>query len=156
MRILMVCLGNICRSPLAEGLMRLKMQSRGYSEVIVDSAGTGGWHVGQAPDKRSIAVAKKYGIDISSQCARKFEQEDFEKFDYIFAMDKSNLNDILALANNEKQKSKAHLFLTFAGITPLQEVPDPWYGDDSDFESVYHLLEKACEQAALRISKSTK
>lgn len=105
MNILMVCLGNICRSPLAEGIMRSKLGK----EYFVDSAGTGSWHVGQAPDKRSIAVAKKYGIEISHLRARQFQVKDFDEFDYILAMDSSNYRDILSLARSEEDRMKVRL-----------------------------------------------
>lgn len=144
----MVCLGNICRSPLAEGIMREKLTSFG-SSVNIDSAGTGGWHAGEAPDRRSIAIAARYHIDISSQRARKLQKADLDKFDIIFAMDTNNHKDILAMAD-ENQQEKVHLFLEFAGMGK-QDVPDPWYGDMTDFESVYHLLDKAGDKVALRL-----
>ena len=106
-KILMVCLGNICRSPLAEGIMRSKLSE----DFIVDSAGTGGWHAGELPDKRSISTAKNRGLDITNQKARQFNRSDFEIFDYIFVMDNSNYKDVLALAPNEEVKSKVKLIL---------------------------------------------
>lgn len=151
MRILMVCLGNICRSPLAEGILREKV--RNWPELpIIDSAGTGGWHAGQTPDKRSIAIASRYGIDISMQRARKFSPDDFNDFDYIFAMDRSNLNDILALAPQE-HSSKVHLLLDYAGKGEA-DVPDPWYGDESDFEAVYQLLNEALDEVQRKLEIS--
>jgi protein-tyrosine phosphatase len=131
----MVCLGNICRSPLAEGILRSKL-SEGF---LVDSAGTGNWHVGQAPDKRSVSVAGKYGIDISNQIARQFNRKDFDEFNLIFAMDESNYRDIISLANSEKQKSKVKLILG------NKNVPDPYFGEDDDFEQVYKLLDEATD-----------
>lgn len=135
MNILMVCLGNICRSPLAEGIMRSKLGK----EYFVDSAGTGSWHVGQAPDKRSIAVAKKYGIEISHLRARQFQVKDFDEFDYILAMDSSNYRDILSLARSEEDRMKVRLILHD------QDVPDPYYGGEDGFELVYQLLVEAVD-----------
>lgn len=135
MKILMVCLGNICRSPLAEGIMRSKLGE----EYFVDSAGTGSWHVGQAPDKRSIAVAKKYGIEISHLRARQFQVKDFDEFDYILAMDSSNYRDILSLARSEEDRMKVRMILHD------QDVPDPYYGGEDGFELVYQLLDEAVD-----------
>ena len=136
MKILMVCLGNICRSPLAEGIMRSKLGETCY----VDSAGTGNWHVGQKPDKRSIAIAQKYGIDISAQRARQFHLNDFEEFDLIFAMDSSNFQDLLSLAKKEEHKAKVQLILGDANV------PDPYYGGEEGFENVYQMLDEAIDQ----------
>ncbi len=136
MKILMVCLGNICRSPLAHGVMEHLVNERGLPWEI-DSAGTGGWHVGQQPDSRSIAVAKKYGVDISTQVCRKFNPRDFENFDHILVMDMNNLRDVSTLAGNEAELRKVRLFLK-EGI-----VPDPYY-DDDQFDEVYQMIEKRC------------
>jgi len=155
MRILMVCLGNICRSPLAEGLMQAKLEQAGLSDFRVDSAGTGGWHAGESPDKRSILVARKYGIDIGNQRARKFQREDFDRFDYIFVMDEANKKDVLSLTERALQRGRVHLFLPFCGISYPKEVPDPWYGNESDFEAVYQLLDKACSLAVSKLLKSS-
>lgn len=133
MKILMVCLGNICRSPLAEGIMR----HRTDCNWVIDSAGTGNWHVGNRPDKRSIAIAEKYGIDISNQSARQFSVKDFDKFDLIFAMDSSNYSDILKLAQSEEHRSKVKLILGNG------DVPDPYYGGEDGFEHVFQLLDEA-------------
>lgn len=141
----MVCLGNICRSPLAEGILRSKLNE----EFHVDSAGTGDWHVGQGPDKRSVAVAKKYGIDISMQRARQFQTSDFEDFDLIYVMDESNFKDVIAIAKNENQKSKVKLIL---GDLENKNVPDPYYGGDEGFENVYKMLDEVAEQIAKQIS----
>lgn len=148
MKILMVCLGNICRSPLAEGILNNKLRSSGY-EAFVDSAGTGGWHAGESPDKRSIKVANDRGIDISQQRARKVKKEDLNSFDLIFAMDQNNLSDLLQIAEKDQQ-FKIHLYLEFAGFGK-KDVPDPWYGNESDFIHVFDLLEDATEIAAQRI-----
>ena len=138
MKILMVCLGNICRSPLAHGILEHLAREKGLDWEI-DSAGTGNWHVGQQPDKRSIAVAKKYGVDISGQCCRQFDISDFEKYDQILVMDYSNLNDVKALAPGEADHQKVALFLK-DGI-----VPDPYY-DDNEFDPVYRMVEKRCRE----------
>ena len=134
----MVCLGNICRSPLAHGILEHLAREKGLDWEI-DSAGTGNWHVGQQPDKRSIAVAKKYGVDISGQCCRQFDISDFEKYDHILVMDYSNLNDVKALAPGEADHQKVALFLK-DGI-----VPDPYY-DDNEFDPVYCMVEKRCRE----------
>lgn len=138
MKILMVCLGNICRSPLAHGVMEYMVKEHGLNWQI-DSAGTGGWHVGQQPDSRSIAVAKKYGVDISGQVCRKFDNSDFEAFDQILVMDLNNLEDVRSMARNESDHQKVSLFLK-EGI-----VPDPYYNDDQ-FDPVYQMIEKRCSE----------
>ena len=139
----MVCLGNICRSPLAEGIMRKKIEERGLP-WIVDSAGTSSWHIGQSPDKRSIEVAKKYGIDISRQRGRQIEAKDLETFDFIYAMDTNNLQEILKLASTPVLQSKVKLILHESGVRDTENVPDP-YWDDDGFENVYQLLQEACQ-----------
>lgn len=145
----MVCLGNICRSPLAEGIMRARLEAHFDGSLFIDSAGTGAWHAGESPDRRSIAVANKHGIDISNQRARKLIKEDLDRFDIIFAMDQSNLSDILSLAEPE-HFGKIHLLLEFAGLGK-KDVPDPWHGDADDFESVYRLLSEACDLATPKL-----
>lgn len=142
-KILMVCLGNICRSPLAEGILRSKLDSN----FIIDSAGTGGWHAGETPDKRSIQTAKNHGIDISNQKARKFSIADFDLFDYIYVMDQSNYKDVINLAPDEAAKAKVALILGDS-----KEVPDPYYGGQEGFENVYYLLDQACEEIAKNLS----
>jgi len=149
----MVCLGNICRSPLAEGILRSKLVKL-IPNILIDSAGTIGMHAGQAPDHRSISVALNHGIDISKQHARKFSIEDFEHFDVIFAMDNSNKKDILSLARSKSDQQKVHLFLEYAGIEGTKEVPDPYYGGQKEFEEVYLLIDKASELTALKITLS--
>lgn len=142
-KILMVCLGNICRSPLAEGILRSKI---GDLDIIVDSAGTAAYHEGNPPDKRSIAIAKKYGLDISGQRARKFTIQDFEEFDKIYVMDKSNFSDILSLSDNSVFRNKVELILKKVSTIDYEEVPDPYYGGNDGFELVYGLLDEACNQ----------
>ena len=145
-RILMVCLGNICRSPLAEGILRSKVDRH----IHIDSAGTGGYHVGELPDRRSIAVAKKYGIDITDQRCRKFIVEDFDHFDLIYVMDRSNYEDVLALARTDKDRSKVKMILDELFPGEYVDVPDPYYGGDRGFYNVYMMLEKACTVIAAK------
>ena len=141
-KVLMVCLGNICRSPLAEGILQSKVDDK---KIIVDSAGTAGYHVGELPDKRSIEVARKYGIDLTNQRSRKFTPKDFITFDLIFAMDQDNYNQIVSLASTEKEKTKVHLILNESYPSQNKEVPDPYYGGHQGFENVFKMLNKACE-----------
>ena len=136
MKILMVCLGNICRSPIAHGILEKHASDKGLQWEI-DSAGTGGWHTGSPPDHRSIAIAKRYGVDISNQSCRQFEIDDFDKYDHILVMDYSNLNDVKALARNDIDHNKVSLFLK------NDIVPDPYY-DDTQFDPVYKMVEERC------------
>ena len=147
--ILMVCLGNICRSPLAEGILRSKVNPE---KIFIDSAGTAAYHIGEPPDPRSISVALKYGIDLRSQKARKLILRDFMKFDRIYAMDEHNYQKIISLAQNDDDKKKVKMILN--EVTPAQNlsVPDPYYGGDQGFEEVYQMLEKACEAIANRLT----
>ena len=138
MKILMVCLGNICRSPLAHGILEHLVKEKKLNWEI-DSAGTGNWHIGEKPDRRSIAVAQKYGVDITNQSCRQFDITDFEKYDHILTMDQNNLSDVISLANGDDGVEKVRLFLK-TGI-----VPDP-YHDDNQFEPVYLMIEKRCKE----------
>lgn len=149
-KILMVCLGNICRSPLAEGILASKLPT---DKFIVDSAGTGDWHVGSEPDKRSIAIAKQKGLDISCQKARQFATQDFTDYDYIFAMDGSNYQNILALAPNQKSKEKVKLILNELFENENADVPDPYFGLENGFEIVYNMLDEVCENIASKLKK---
>ena len=142
-RILMVCLGNICRSPLAEGIMRAKLFGRNNYEV--DSAGTSGWHVGDPPDPRSVAIAKEMGLDITGQRGRQFNVADFDRFDHIFVMDNSNHRDLLKLARTEHDKQKVSLILDTLFPGENVDVPDPYYGGNDGFAKVYDMLDQACE-----------
>jgi len=151
-KILMVCLGNICRSPLAEGILQSKVDNNLF---VVDSAGTSSYHIGNKPDPRSIAIAKKKGIDITQQQARQFVKQDFLDFDIIYAMDNSNYNNIIALAENDKQKSKVNLILNESYPEQNLDVPDPYYGGDKGFENVFNMLDDACNKIKLRLSKLT-
>lgn len=149
-KILMVCLGNICRSPLAEGILKSKLPKESF---LVDSAGTGGWHAGELPDKRSVLTAKNKGIDISDQRARQFKLADFQQFDYIFAMDNSNYKDIIRLAPDEASKNKVKLILNELYPGENIPVPDPYYGEQNGFEQVYNLLDDACNIIADKLKK---
>jgi protein-tyrosine phosphatase len=140
--VLMVCLGNICRSPLAEGILKSKVNSK---KIFVDSAGTSAWHIGKSPDPRSIEVAAKYGIDIALQKARQLTQEDFDKFDLIYVMDASNYQNVLKLARNKDDRSKVKMILNESYPSEDKEVPDPYYGGALGFENVYQMLENACD-----------
>ncbi len=140
-KILMVCLGNICRSPLAEGIMRSKLTS---DDVIVDSAGTANYHIGNSPDKRSVSVAKKYGINISHLKGRQFNISDFDAFDMIYVMDQSNFKNVIALARNDEDITKVKLILNEVYPNQNYNVPDPYYGGDEGFENVYKMLDEAC------------
>lgn len=144
MKILMVCLGNICRSPLADGLMRDKIKGQGLS-AIVDSAGTSNHHFNEAPDPRMRATAREMGINIDHLRARQFSTNDFEEFDLIFAMDQSNYRNIVKLAKSEVEKSKVHLLLNELHPNQNMEVPDPYYGGDQGFKNVYRLLDEATD-----------
>lgn len=137
----MVCLGNICRSPLAEGIMRSKLPEN----FIVDSAGTISMHEGEHPDRRAIKTATKHGIDISKLKSRPIKKEDLEQFDKIFCMDLKNLRDVSSLAENETERQKISLLLNETGNNRNAEVPDPYYGGMEDFENVYQMLDNACE-----------
>lgn len=148
MRILMVCLGNICRSPLAEGILKSKIFS---DNVFVDSAGTSGHHEGELPDKRSILIAEKNGIDITNQRSRKFIISDFDNYDLIYAMDQSNYRDILSLARNDEDSLKVNMILNESNPGKNLDVPDPYYGGQKGFEHVFELLNDACEIIASKI-----
>ena len=142
MKVLMVCLGNICRSPLAEGILKTKLKEKKLTWQV-DSAGTSSWHINSLPDSRSIAIARLHGIDITDQRARQFQESDLENFDLILAMDADNYNAILAKVNKE-QASKVKMILNYAYPNENRRVPDPYYNDG--FEQVYQLLDVACDQ----------
>ena len=139
----MVCLGNICRSPLAEGILKSKLPEN----FIVDSAGTSAFHKGEIPDERAISIAKEQGIDISNQRSRPFQIWDFDEFDRIYCMDKSNLSNVLSMAENDRQKEKVSLILDILEDS-ISEVPDPYYSGKESFEKVYQLLDRACTAIA--------
>ncbi|OYQ37782.1 protein-tyrosine-phosphatase [Flavobacterium cyanobacteriorum] len=144
----MVCLGNICRSPLAEGILQSKLPR---DKFFVDSAGTGNWHVGQGPDKRSVLTAKSRGLDISCQTARQFNVEDFTKFDHIYVMDTSNYKDVVMLAPDTAAKAKVKLMMD--EIFPGQnvDVPDPYWSEQGGFDKVYDMLDEACTLVAKKL-----
>lgn len=148
MKILMVCLGNICRSPLAEGIMRRLADEQNLNWEI-SSAGTGDWHINQPADKRSIAVARNFGYDISKQRARHFNESMFDEFDHILVMDQNNLKDVLKLASNDLQRNKVSLFLP-----DELEVTDPYF-DDKLFEPVFLEIEQRCKQLINELNKAT-
>ena len=145
----MVCLGNICRSPLAEGILQSKINT---DKVFVDSAGTAAYHIGNLPDERSIDVARKYGIDITNQRARKFTVKDFDNFDFIYAMDESNYQNILLLARSKEDKNKVEMILNETKSNQNLSVPDPYYGGNQGFENVYKMLDEVCEIIANKLS----
>ena len=147
-KILMVCLGNICRSSLAEGILQSKVNKE---LVFVDSAGTAAYHVGNLPDERSIAVAKQYGIDISNQQARKFTEKDFLNFDVIYAMDKSNYQNIISLATSDEDVEKVKMILNESQPDKNYSVPDPYYGGKNGFEEVYKMLNQACDSILYKL-----
>lgn len=142
-RVLFVCTGNICRSPTAEGAFRRVVQAAGLSGSIdIDSAGTHGYHVGDAPDPRSISAAALRGIDIADLKARKVSVRDFDTFDLILAMDHGHLNHLRAI-RREEHKAEVRLFLDFHAEERHRDVPDPYYGEQADFERVLDLVESA-------------
>jgi len=143
MKILVVCLGNICRSPLGHGVLEHLVREQGLDWEI-DSAGTGSWHIGEAPDRRSVAVAKKYGIDISGQRARQFNKADFSYYDRILVMDRNNLRDVLAMASTVEERGKVSLFLED------DVVPDPYF-DHTLFDPVYQMIEQRCQELIQRL-----
>jgi protein-tyrosine phosphatase len=147
-KILMVCLGNICRSPLAEGILASKLPKEKF---IVDSAGTGSWHIGSNPDSRSIATAKKNKIDISRQKGRQISIHDFEQFDYIYVMDNSNYQDVIRLTNNPEHHQKVQLILNELYPDENVDVPDPYYGTPNGFEMVYNMLDEVSTIIAAKL-----
>jgi len=148
--ILMVCLGNICRSPLAEGILKSKLPAEDF---FVDSAGTSGYHEGEKPDPRSIEVALKNGLDISNQKSRPFTVSDFDTYDYIYVMDHSNYNNVVHLARNASDNNKVKLILEHTPDAYTLEVPDPYYGGNKGFDNVYELLDNACDVIASELLK---
>ena len=139
----MVCLGNICRSPLAEGILKSKAKN-----LEVDSAGTAGYHVGKQPDIRSIDIAKKHDINLTNQRARQFSTRDFDDFDKIYVMDTDNYSKIISLARSQEDMDKVDLILNEIYPKEYKSVPDPYYGGDEGFQNIYNLLETSCEVIA--------
>ena len=150
-KIVMVCLGNICRSPLAEGILRSKLPSPAFT---IDSAGTAHLHVGKKPDDRSVAVAKKNGLDISHQRGQQFTAVFFDEFDYVFVMDQSNYEHVVALAQTSEHKQKVQLILNELFPGENVDVPDPYYGLANGFDQVYQMLDLACDTLAERLLKA--
>lgn len=147
-KILMVCLGNICRSPLAEGILKSKLPN---NKFIVDSAGTANYHVGNPPDKRSVVIAEKYGLDISNLRGRQFNASDFDDFDFIYVMDESNYKNVISLARNEADIKKVNYILNEVYSGKNFDVPDPYYGGPEGFENIYKMLDEACSRIAKRL-----
>lgn len=141
----MVCLGNICRSPMAQGILEQKLKDNNIT-ALVDSAGTASYHVGDCPDQRATDKSQNRGVDISKQIGRQFSVKDFDDFDMIFAMDNYNLKDIQTLARNEDDMKKADLILNKIFPGENMSVPDPYYGGDEGFDNVFNLLNEACEK----------
>jgi protein-tyrosine phosphatase len=150
--VLVVCLGNICRSPMAEGVLRARIQASALAgRVVVDSVGTGAWHVGQPPDARAIATAARHGVDISGLRGRQLSRDDFMRHDWLLCADRSNLRDVMARGPVDAH-SRCALLLDWAGVAPeATEVPDPYTGDTADFEHVWALLDRAAEGVVARL-----
>jgi len=146
--ILMVCLGNICRSPLAEGILKSKLPEDSFS---VESAGTSNYHIGELPDMRSIAIAKTYDIDITTQRGRQFVVSDFDVYEIIYVMDSSNYQNVVKLARNTEDISKVKLILDELSNNAISDVPDPYYGGDQGFQNVFDLLELASNNIAQKL-----
>lgn len=141
----MVCLGNICRSPIAEGILRHKLIEQNIEGVETDSAGTSSYHIGEAPDARMRQTAKANGVNIDDLQARQFGVSDYDQFDLIYAMDASNYNNMIALARNDEDKSKVKLILNEINPGANNAVPDPYYGGDEGFQHVYDLLDESTD-----------
>ena len=151
-RLLVVCLGNICRSPLAEGALRARIEASPLAgRVVVDSAGTGGWHAGEPPDRRAIACARGYGVDIGRLRARQLKAADFERFDWLLCADAQNLRDARCVAP-AGLANRAVLLLDWAGVETLGEVADPYYGDVIDFERTWRQVDVAAQRIVARIT----
>jgi protein-tyrosine phosphatase len=144
MKVLMVCLGNICRSPLAQGILEHKVKEKGL-DWVVDSAGTGGGHSGMGPDNRSQQIAMKHGIDISAQEARRIRYSDISEFDIIYCMDSTNLVNVRDICHTLEEEAKVKLIMEESDPGKRMDVPDPYYGDPAGFEKIYQLLDRACE-----------
>jgi len=151
MKILMVCLGNICRSPLAEGILRKKAEERNLG-IEVDSCGTSGYHDGEAPDPRSVQNAEENGLDISNLISRKFTYKDFQEFKHIFVMDSSNYKNVEITSKNKEEMDKVDFILNMTYPGENRSVPDPYFGGDSGFQNVYDLLDEACENLIKKLS----
>ncbi|TDW99302.1 low molecular weight protein-tyrosine-phosphatase [Dinghuibacter silviterrae] len=151
MRVLMVCLGNICRSPLAEGILQHQAGEAGLS-MQVDSAGTAGYHIGEAPHRLSQKVARMNGIDIGRHKGRQFHKEDMDRFDRIYVMDSENYNDVRRAAGDKWDPSKVDLLLNELYPGENRAVPDPWYGEEDGYHAVYSMVDKACQNIIKKYS----
>lgn len=154
MNILMVCLGNICRSPLAEGILKHKAKKAGLN-WIVDSAGTNGYHIGEAPHRLSQKVAKLNGIDICEQRARQFVKEDFDRYDKIYAMADDVIDEIKSIAGNKFDSSKVDLLMNELFPGENISVPDPWYGPEPGYHDVYRMIDEACDAIISKYANET-
>ncbi len=143
MRLCFVCLGNICRSPTAEAVMRKLLDDAGVAHVTIDSAGTGDWHLGDPPDTRARDVARRRGIAMDHR-AQKFTAADLDRFDLVLAMDRNNLRDLRAMARSDEARAKIRLLRSFDPGASSPDVPDPYYGKPADFEHVFDVCEAAC------------
>jgi len=153
-RLLVVCLGNICRSPMAEGVLRARIEASPLSgQVILDSAGTGNWHAGQPPDPRAIATAARHGVDISGLRARQLSRDDFATHDWLLCADRSNLRDVRARGPVDAH-SRCALLLDWAGTGRDAEVPDPYTGGIAEFEAVWAMLDRAAQNIVARVETS--
>jgi protein-tyrosine phosphatase len=150
----MVCLGNICRSPLAEGILRKKAEEHSL-ELFIDSAGTSNFHIGENPDNRTIKNALKNGVDVSMLVARQFKAKDFEEFDIIYTMDHSNYSNVIALAQNDAHINKVRMILNELHPEKNMPVPDPYFGGEEGFQYVFELLDAACDKIIEKIKTET-
>lgn len=154
MRVLFVCLGNICRSPMAEGLFLKKVQELKIESIEVDSAGTGNYHIGELPDERMRETAVSKGINLISR-ARQFKSSDFDQFDLIIAMDRQNKSNIISMAKSETDRKKVHLMRNFDDNQDEPDVPDPYFGGQNGFENVYNILDRSTENLVTYILKNS-
>jgi protein-tyrosine phosphatase len=152
MKILMVCLGNICRSPLAHGILQGKVTEAGLN-ITVDSAGTNGYHDGELPDPRSIAKANEYDLDITNQQSRQITRSDIQEFDLIYVMDASNYNNVIALCSTTEEKTKVKMIMNEVQPGKNISIPDPYYGESDGFENVYQMLDLACDKIIENLRK---
>lgn len=151
MRLLVVCLGNICRSPMAEGALRARIEASPLAgQVVLDSVGTGNWHVGQPADPRAIATAARHGVDISALRARQLSRDDFARHDWLLCADRNNLRDVRARGPSDAH-SRCALLLDWAGTAPDGDVPDPYTGGDAEFEAVWTMLDRAAHGVVARL-----
>lgn len=153
LKLLVVCLGNICRSPMAEGALRSRLEAAGFAHVQVDSAGTSDWHVGKPPDSRAIATAARHGVDISGQRARQLQPDDYQRFDWVLCADLQNLSDVRA-RQPEGAKARIDLLTRWAGTdagVPGGAIPDPYTGGHQEFEDVWRMVDAAATAAAARL-----